>query len=81
MDSFIRRLNQTERQARHFAKVDAIRSNWDLFTKVLNIKHYRTNPDAELLGTILKKEFNYSTFTYWVDILNHFNRLYKSMKQ
>jgi hypothetical protein len=81
MQTFIRRLDRPERQKRHFNKIDSIRSNWDLFTNILNIKNYRESKDAELLGTILKKEFNYSNFTYWVDILNHFNRLYKSMKQ
>ena len=80
MQSFVRRLNKAERRARNIDKVDAIRRNWYLFTSMEKKKSYVNDKDAELLGNILKKEFNYSNNTYWWDILVHFIRLYKTLK-
>lgn len=73
-------MTKSERRARNYDKICAIRENWDLFTNIFKAKSYVNNTDAELLGKILKVEFNYSNFTYWYDILVHFERLYKTMK-
>ena len=79
MQSHIRRLTKAERRARNIDKRHAILANWDLFTRVLSSRSFLNNPDAELLGKILKKEFNYSNFTNWYDVLAHFYRLKKTM--